>query len=451
MITPRVNWKTGLLVAVIAIGAIAARSGMSVSEVHNSESPANFVLVDPRPGDEDWPCLRGTDGRNVANCSNLPLHWEAGNPGGWETSIPGSGNVSPILWGTQVFLTTQDQRSQRISLSSLDRQTGHILWQAILHHNRNSRTSENLSPACSTTACDGQKVFVFTNNEGRLWVSAVDLKGSIAWQHDVGPCRTKVNRVTSPVFHKSLVIVSSDQDKNGLMVALHRQTGEIIWRVKRPAGESFGSPVLGTIAGNPQLVLPGVTGVSSYDPASGRLLWNCRMALGSVTNSVTFDEQHVYVAKGHPNAETVCIDACGAGDVTATHIRWRLPQVGDGGISPVASGGFVYVLSEEGRVHCVNAASGKVEWSKLLKGSFSASPVIVGDYLFCADETGLTYYVSLGSAAPHIIENSFGSRITATPVFAGDSVYFRTSNRLHRITAQTTDPVVEKPAERRRL
>lgn len=450
MRTPWVNWKTGLLVAVIGVGVIAARSSSSDSEIHNASTASNFALVDPRPGQDDWPCLRGTDGRNVANCSQLPLEWDSTSLGSWAASIPGSGSSSPILWGSQVFLTTQDRRGRRISLNSLDRQTGHILWQTILHHNRHSQSQESV-PACSTAACDGQRIFVIARVNQRLWLTAVDLKGSIAWQHDVGPYETKATSVTSPVFHKSLVIVSADQDKHGFVVALHRQTGEIIWRIKRSAGESFGSPVLATVAESSQLLLAGSNGVSSYDPSTGKALWTVRTTFGSVANSVAFDDQHVYAMKGHPNAELICVDASGSGDVTGTHIRWRLPQVGDGGTSPVVSGGLVYVLSEEGRVFCVNASTGKIEWTKQVKGTFSTSPVIAGDYLFCADDSGLAYYLTLGSSSPEVIENSLGTGITASPVFAGDSVYLRTANQLHKITAQSAEPVVEKPTGRRRL
>ena len=55
-----------------------------------------------------WPGWRG-DGNGVSEESDLPVEWGE-NGYLWRTPIDGTGNSSPIVWGTQVFVTTSVER-----------------------------------------------------------------------------------------------------------------------------------------------------------------------------------------------------------------------------------------------------------------------------------------------------------------------------------------------------
>jgi outer membrane protein assembly factor BamB len=440
-----VNWRTGLLAAVIAITVAAVFPRAGVHEVRNSSLPMNFPLVDPRPAADDWPWSRGTDGRNVSTSERFPMEWTSSQYEGWTALIPGHGNTTPVLWGNQLFLPSFENHPQRISLVCLQRKTGRSVWQAILHQGKAIQSKERLLRPASVVACDGQSVFVAASFDEKLWVTAVDLNGDVVWQREAGPYRAAENYASAPVVYKALVIVAADQAKDGYVAALHRQTGEIIWRVKRPHGEGFGSPVVATISGRAQLILAGTGSVKSYDPATGTELWTCRSTAERVSNTVAFDAERVFVTRGQANTEVVCIRADGQGDVTRTHVEWRVAQVGDETISPIQFEGLVYLLSDDGRLTCVEATSGKIEWTRKLKGTFAVSPLVVGGYLFCASESGMIYFVTLGTASPQVIENSFGTTITSDPIFAGDSIYLRTRDRIHRIAQPAGEPFVEKP------
>ena len=450
----RIKWmngRVGLILVAFAIGAMAVSSGQLTREIHNADQPFNFALVDPRPGVDDWPCWRGANGRNIALSKHFPIEWQPSNHDGWQVSIPGFGNAPPIIWGHQVFLTSYEASSRRILLNCLHRQSGRVLWQARLHPEGTPQAKEKSEQVASAPACDGQSVFIVTNWNEKLCVTAVDLFGQIVWQRETGSYRSSRGYSSSPVIYKSLIIVSADQASGSYLTGIHRQTGDVIWRVNRPDGESFGSPIIGTVAGRPQLILAGLGSVKSYDPATGFELWTCRTSTEQVANSVAFDDDNIFITRNHPNAEVLCINASGTGDITSSHIRWRQTPLGAEAVSPLYSESFIYVLAEDGRLTCVQASTGKVEWNKRLNGSFSASPVIVGNFLFCANESGETYFVRLGTSNPMIIENDISGSVVASPVFAGDSLFIRTTSRLHRIVAPGQEPIVEKPAFPRRL
>ena len=161
--------------------------GFGTPEVHNSNAPFNFVLVDPRPSGDDWPWWQGTDHRNVANTKNFPTHWSSSDHEGWHVPLPGYGNASPCLWGNQLFLPVHDTDHQRLALVCLQRDTGRIAWRTMLHQGSFSRLAEKASNAWSSPACDGQNVFTASNDQGKLWITAVEMTGRVAWQREVGP------------------------------------------------------------------------------------------------------------------------------------------------------------------------------------------------------------------------------------------------------------------------
>ncbi|MFZ4569399.1 MAG: PQQ-binding-like beta-propeller repeat protein, partial [Bacteroidota bacterium] len=270
-----VNWRTGLVIGVIAIWAMTQIPGFGTPEVHNADAPFNFVLVDPRPSVDDWPWWQGIDHRNVANYKTFPTQWSSSDHEGWQVPIPGYGNASPSLWGNQLFLPVLDTECQRLALLCLQRDSGRIAWRTVLHQGRSSKSIDKVSPALSSPACDGQNVFTVSSDQGKLWITAVEMNGRVAWQREVGPYQSGEPCQSSPVLFKSLVIVSADQPHGSFVAAVHRQTGEIIWRIKRPSGTSFGTPIVATISERPQLVIGGAGGVTSYNPANGKVIWKC--------------------------------------------------------------------------------------------------------------------------------------------------------------------------------
>ena len=445
-----VNWRTGLVFGVIAICAMTQILGFGTSEVHNANAPFNFVLVDPRPTVDDWPWWQGTDHRNVANTQNFPTQWSPSDHEGWQVSIPGYGNASPCLWGHQLFLPVFEAEAQRLVLLSIQRDSGRIAWRTMLHDGCLSKTSDKSTPALSSPACDGQNVFTVSCVHGKLWVTAVEMTGRVSWQREVGQYHSNEAYRSSPVLFKSLVIVSADQPRGSYVAAVHRQTGEIIWRIKRPNGTSFGSPIVATISERPQLVLGGAGAVTSYDPSNGKVIWTCATSAERVANSIAFDADHVFATSMRPNPEVICIGANGHGDVTKSHLAWRLPKIGSERPSPIYYDGLIFVLADDGRLSCIQSMTGKIEWTRQLEGTFTASPVIAGEVLFCANEAGTTYCVRTGGASAPVTTNVLLDGIVATPIIVGDSIFFRTIGQLHRVVASNSQPIVERPSDAKR-
>ena len=87
-----------------------------------------------------------------------------------------------------------------------------------------------------------------------------------------GPYASQHGNGSSPVLYKKTVIVVADSLKGSFLAALDRATGDVVWKIDRPVtgrNGSYESPVVATIAGQPQLIVQGtrVTTATTRTPA----------------------------------------------------------------------------------------------------------------------------------------------------------------------------------------
>ena len=57
-------------------------------------------------GGESWPEFRGPEGNGHGPAVGLPLGWGETENVAWKTPIHGHGWSSPVIWGRQVWVTT---------------------------------------------------------------------------------------------------------------------------------------------------------------------------------------------------------------------------------------------------------------------------------------------------------------------------------------------------------
>ena len=196
------------------------------------------------------------------------------------------------------------------------------------------------------------------------------------------------------------------------------------------------------------MLLAGKGSVASYDPATGDALWTCRWSVQRASNTLAFDEDHVFASARYPQGELLCIRADGQGDVTSTHVVWREKQAASEVPSPVVHEGLLYSLGDDGILTCLDASTGKVLWKRRLGGSMSSSPLIAGGHLYCCNEEGVTFVMKLGGRGEVIAENALGDGLFASPVVSGDRLYLRTLHGLHCVIEPAgTAPVAERPED----
>ena len=132
------------------------------------------------------------------------------------------------------------------------------------------------------------------------------------------------------------------------------------------------------------------------------------------------------------------------GDVTKTHVRWRLDGVPEAFGSPVAVDGLLYRLLNSGYVNCRKLDSGDEVATLHLPGvSGPSSPVATADGRIYFASAGKSFVVRAGPKLEILATNDLGDGCPASPAVADGRIYLKgrntstalgRSNRLHRET-----------------
>lgn len=416
-------WAALLLVA-------GCSRGYPVDVVHVDGSRGIDDLPALAPAPEDWPWWRGPTRDGHAASGQAPLEWSEKQGVVWRTRVPGRGHGSPVVWGDQVFVPTADEQAETISLVCFDRESGAVIWTSEMHRGRFVHRHETNSHASATPACDGQRVFMSCVIDDGLWVTAVGCDGKIRWQQKAGGFVSQHGFGSSPVLYKSLVIVSGDNNGPGYLAALHRQTGDVVWRVERTNAPSYGTPVVATVAGKPQLLLGGCEATWSYNPDNGDLLWKCAGPADVAANTMAFGGDRVFASGGYPQKELICVRADGTGDVSTENILWQSREGVAYVPSPLLVRDRLFLVNDNGVATCYGADSGHVFWQQRLRGKFSASPVMAEGRIYATNEDGVTYVFAAKDQWDLLARNTLPEGAHATPAICGNRIFLRTEHEL---------------------
>ena len=373
----------------------------------------------------DWPWWRGPQRNGVADANQEPpLKWSATENILWQAPVPGRGHGSPIVVGTQVFLAAAEAPEGIQSVLCFDRATGKKLWQKEIHRGAFPKGNDKSSFASSTPACDGQRVFINFLHNGAVYTTALSRDGQQLWQTKITDYILHQGFPTSPAVYQSLVIVSADNKGTGKIAGLERATGMVVWQHERPKFPNYASPIILKVNGRDQLLLSGCDLVTSLDPLTGKVLWETKGSTTECVTSPVTDGHSIIVSGGYPKNHVAAIRGDGTGSVAwENSSRVYVPSM-------LFHQGHLFAVQDAGVAACWNFETGVELWKGRLGGTFSASPVLVGERLFAVNEAGRTFIFKATPAAFELIgENQLGDEAMATPTICGGRIYIRVAVR----------------------
>jgi outer membrane protein assembly factor BamB len=127
------------------------------------------------------------------------------------------------------------------------------------------------------------------------------------------------------------------------------------------------------------------------------------------------------------------VRAGGEGDVTATHVRWKLTGPTPDAASPVVANGLVFLATNGGMGICVDQATGKEVWKERLGEAFRATPLVAGDKVYYFAKEGKTIIVDAARTFHVAAECELGEDTIASPAAVGGNLFIRTRGHLYRI------------------
>jgi outer membrane protein assembly factor BamB len=151
------------------------------------------------------------------------------------------------------------------------------------------------------------------------------------------------------------------------------------------------------------------------------------------------DEGRVYVGGGGDlwwgknEAWLKCIDASGAGDITATGLAWSYPLQKHVLSTPAVDRGLVFIADCGRTFHCVEAKTGQALWTHEIKGEVWASPLVADDKVYLGTRSG-TFYIFRASKEKKVLSTiELKNPISATATAANGVLYVATMTELFAV------------------
>ena len=136
------------------------------------------------------------------------------------------------------------------------------------------------------------------------------------------------------------------------------------------------------------LVVPGPQGdalivnpslrLDAYDPSTGEWLWQAGEPNQFPIGVATYDAGMLYTSRGHRSGPYMAIRLGGRGDVSDTHVEWRVPTGAPYISSILFYDGLIYMANGNGIASGIDAKTGARVWQERIGGIFTASPVAGG-------------------------------------------------------------------------
>jgi outer membrane protein assembly factor BamB len=434
---------------------------------------ALHVLLAAAPIAANWPQWRGPSGLGVSAESGLPTTWSVWENIAWSAALRGLGSSSPIVWGHQVFVTSQVGRARLqggvhpmlarddaalvsrenpiggrrddppagadpvfLVVESFNRSDGRRLWEyRVEARGPFPDLHEKHNLATPTPVTDGERLFAWF---GTGQIAALDMGGRVVWAKHLGeeyaPFDINWGHGSSPVLYKDMVILLCDHESASYLLALDARTGALRWKADRGKGRaSYSTPLVVPGPDGDELLVNSSERIDGYGAATGELRWYADAPRQTPIPSAVFHGGLIYLTRGYRNSPYLALRPGGRGDVSGSHVVWRAPGGGSYAASLVYYEGLLYFTNDVGVLTCADAKTGERIWQTRLDGVFFASPVAADGKIYLASETGETIVLKAGRAATILARNDLGERLVASPAISNGQIFLRSDARLFTI------------------
>lgn len=408
----------------LAVAFTVLISGLIVAAAEFKKPDVNKL---PGITDHDWPWWRGPQGNGIAESHQTPpIEFGETQNVLWKVPLAGRGHGSPIVVGSRVFITAADEEQQVQSLICLDRQTGKPQWTTEVHRGNFIKGGHlKSSHASSTPACDGERVFVNFINRDAVYTTAISVEGKQLWQTKISDYVIHQGYGSSPVIYGPLVIVMADNKGGGAIAGLDRTNGKVVWRQERPKLPNYPSPALLHIAGRDQVLLTGCDLVTSFDPLTGKKIWETAGSTTECVTTVVTDGQLIFTSGGYPKNHISAIHADGSAKVEwENNVRVYVPSM-------LVRDDRLYCITDAGVAMCRDSKTGKELFNLRLGGTFDASPILVGDNIYAVNESGSAFVFKITPKSfEKLAENKLGDEVFAAPTICGGQIFQRVASQI---------------------
>ncbi len=427
----RARWSVAAAAVVLLIAGITA----GLTSPGPPEEAARR-LADPA---KQWPRFRGPGGLGISAYANIPRKWDGTTGEGilWKTRVPLPGQNSPIVWEDRVFLCGANKTRREVYCFDAD--TGELLWQRPVEGVPGSPQEppkiDNMTGyAAPTMATDGRRVYaMFTNGD----LAAFDFVGRKLWAQNFDTTENMYGHAASLTTYGPLLIIQLDRGKSkdeadSYILALKGASGETVWETRdRPVDNSWSSPIIIRAEKGEQIIACGSPWIIAYNPATGEEIWRAK----AFEEDIDIGPSPVFagglVIACNTESHLVGIRPDGRGDVTQTHIVYKISDYMPDIASPLGTGTLTFLVNGPA-LTCHDARTGKLLWEHEFEDSFYSSPSLVGDLVYMMDAKGVMHIFKANNREKYepVGQARVGEDVSTCPAFMDGRVYIRGAKHL---------------------
>lgn len=183
---------------------------------------------------ENWWQFRGPSGNGQTASTGLPLKWSETENVIWKTAIHDRGWSSPVIWGSQVWLTTATADGRKLFAISVDKDTGKLIHDLHLFDVAKPMriTKDNTYATPTPVIADGRVVLHF----GTYGTACLDTaSGRVLWKRRDLNCDHEAGAgpASSPTLIGNKFVVHVDGRDVQYIIALDIATGKTVWKTPR--------------------------------------------------------------------------------------------------------------------------------------------------------------------------------------------------------------------------
>ncbi|MBN2325751.1 MAG: PQQ-binding-like beta-propeller repeat protein [Candidatus Omnitrophica bacterium] len=403
------------------------------------------LLTNPTMASDRWPDWRGPTADGHSDATGLPLHWSETKNIVWKTPIHDHGHSTPVVWDDQIWLTTATEDGKTLYAVCIDFNTGKILHDIEVFHPENpQRIHPNNTYATPSGVIEEGRIYVHYGTFGTAALNSQT--GEVVWRRNDLNCEHMQGPASSPILYKDLIILHLEGTDLQYIVALDKTTGDTVWRCDRPKElyetiktavylKAYHTPILVDVNGQTQMISNGALLVTGHNPLTGEELWRVRYGEDSTISRVVSGHGLFFVnCGGSPNRTQLwAVRQGGHGDVTDTHVVWKMTRNVPLESSPVLVDDLLYTVSDNGALICTQALTGDEVWQERLSERHGASLLYADKRIYLSSKTGKTRVIKPGREYVELAVNQLDGELWASPAVAGRSLLLRTKTHLYRI------------------
>jgi outer membrane protein assembly factor BamB len=379
----------------------------------------------------DWPQWRGPDRTgHVAQQEHLPDSLPASLKPVWKLEIGGGFSSPVVASGKLVYLDARDGKEEA---HAIETSSGREIW----HTGYAEVFEDEWGPGPrSTPTMDGDRVYVqscdgefrclnladgktiwrvnFDKDFGVKFLGSKANEGTATRRGNDGSCLVDGNYVFVPVGGDGASLVCFDKLK-----------GQVVWKSQKDEA-AYSSPVMATIGGIRQVVYFSADALMGIEASTGKLLWRVPLKTNAKRHASTPVIRADSVMVNSHTFGLISFKIASDGSGQSALRGWMNPELKINVATPVMAGDFLYCQGSGKDFVCVDAATGKQEWSRNGFGEKYDSAITDGKELLILTDSGELVLIACdGSAYKELGRTQACGKTWSHPAFSNGKLFVR--------------------------